>query len=109
MDSVLRISGGEGGFCRAVRERGMPAVALTDLNNMFGAVRFYRAALDAGVKPILGADLTFRPAGRTAIRPGRVTLLCRNATGYRNLLALLTRMYLELEPRGECRRSCGNG
>ncbi|MDE0128009.1 MAG: PHP domain-containing protein, partial [Gammaproteobacteria bacterium] len=48
VDSVLRISGGGGGFCRAVRERGMPAVALTDLNNMFGAVRFYRAALDAG-------------------------------------------------------------
>ncbi|MXW19750.1 MAG: DNA polymerase III subunit alpha [Gammaproteobacteria bacterium] len=99
VDSVLRISGGEGGFCRAVRERGMPAVALTDLNNMFGAVRFYRAALDAGVKPILGADLDFgRPEDGT--RPGRITFLCRNATGYRNLLALLTRMYLELEPRG---------
>ncbi len=100
VDSVLRISGGGGGFCRAVRERGMPAVALTDLNNMFGAVRFYRAALDAGVKPILGADLDFgRPEDGT--RPGRVTFLCRNATGYRNLLALLTRMYLELEPRGD--------
>ncbi|MXW46644.1 MAG: DNA polymerase III subunit alpha [Gammaproteobacteria bacterium] len=99
VDSVLRISGGEGGFCRAVRERGMPAVALTDLNNMFGAVRFYRAALDAGVKPILGADVDFgRP--EDGFRPGRVTFLCRNARGYRNLLALLTRMYLELEPRG---------
>ena len=99
MDSVLRISGGKGGFCRAVRERGMPAVALTDLNNMFGAVRFYRAALDAGVKPILGADLTVGRPGDGA-RSGRVTLLCRNSGGYRNLLALLTRMYLELEPRG---------
>ena len=77
----------------------MPAVALTDLNNMFGAVRFYRAALGAGVKPILGADLSLgRPGGGT--RPGRVTFLCRTAAGYRNLLALLTRMYLELEPRG---------
>ena len=99
VDSVLRISGGKEGFCRAVRERGMPAVAMTDLNNMFGAVRFYRAALDAGVKPILGADLTFGGAGDGA-RPGRLTLLCRNRTGYRNLLALVTRMYLELEPRG---------
>ena len=99
VDSVLRISGGQGGFCRAVRERGMPAVALTDLNNMFGAVRFYRAALDAGVKPILGADLKFGQPGN-GTRPGRLTLLCRNARGYRNLLTLLTRMYLELEPRG---------
>ena len=99
VDSVLRISGGKGGFCREVRERGMPAVALTDLNNMFGAVRFYRAALDAGVKPILGADLTVGRPGDGA-GSGRLTLLCRNARGYRNLLALLTRMYLELEPRG---------
>ena len=100
VDSVLRISGGKGGFCHAVRERGMPAVALTDLNNMFGAVRFYRAALDAGVKPILGADLDFGRPG-DGPRRGRVTLLCRNAAGYRNLLALLTHMYLELEPRGD--------
>ena len=99
MDSVLRVSDGNGGFCKAVRERGMPAVALTDLNNMFGAVRFYRAALDAGIKPILGADLTLAPEG-TGVQPGRLSLLCRNARGYRNLLRLLSRMYLELEPRG---------
>ena len=70
VDSVLRISDGEGGFCRVVRERGMPAVALTDLNNMFGAVRFYRAALSAGVKPILGADLHLAPEGPEARRAG---------------------------------------
>ena len=99
VDSVLRISDGNGGFCAAVRERGMPAVALTDLNNLFGAVRFYKAALGAGVKPILGADLSFGRAGQGA-GAGRLTLLCRNAAGYRNLLALITRMYLELEPRG---------
>ena len=99
VDSVLRISDGKGGFCRAVRDRAMPAVALTDLNNMFGAVRFYRAALNAGIKPILGADLNVGRPGDGG-RPGRVTLLCRNARGYRNLLTLVTRMYLELEPRG---------
>ena len=98
VDSVLRISDGEGGFCRVVRERGMPAVALTDLNNMFGAVRFYRAALSAGVKPILGADLKLAAGGPEA-PPGRITLLCRNAAGYRNLLRLLSRMHLEMEAR----------
>ncbi|WP_446831581.1 DNA polymerase III subunit alpha [Candidatus Foliamicus sp.] len=103
VDSVLRISGAGGGFCRAVRERGMPAVALTDLNNMFGAVRFYRAALNAGVKPILGADLHLAPETANAAHssPGRLTLLCRNAEGYRNLLRLLSRMHLEMEARGE--------
>ena len=98
VDSVLRISDGNGGFCRAVRDRGMPAVAMTDLNNMFGAVRFYRAALAAGIKPILGADLSIAPQGN-GMRPGRVTFLCRNPAGYRNLLGLLSRMYRELEPR----------
>ena len=98
VDSVLRISDGKGGFCRAVRERGMPAVAMTDRNNMFGAVRFYRAALAAGIKPILGADLSLAPQGH-GTQPGRLTLLCRNPAGYRNLLELLTRVYRELEPR----------
>ena len=98
VDSVLRISDGKGGFCGAVRDRGMPAVAMTDLNNMFGAVRFYRSALAAGIKPILGADLSLAPQGNGA-RPGRLTFLCRNPAGYRNLLDLLSRMYRELEPR----------
>ncbi len=98
VDSVLRIGGSDGGFCRAVRERGMPAVALTDLNNMFGAVRFYRAALSAGVKPILGADLHLAPDTADGV-PGRLTLLCRNADGYRNLLRLVSRMHLEMEDR----------
>ena len=99
VDSVLRISGSSAGFCRAVRERGMPAVALTDLNNMFGAVRFYRAALRAGVKPILGADLRLAP-GAPGGAPGRLTLLCRNPEGYRRLLRLVSRMHLEMEAHG---------
>ena len=99
VDSVLRISDGNGGFCRAVRDRGMPAVAMTDLNNMFGAVRFYRAALAAGIKPILGADLSLAPQGN-GVWPGRLTFLCRNLAGYRNLLGLLSQIYRELEPRG---------
>ena len=105
VDSVLRIRDAGGGFCRAVRERGMPAVALTDLNNMFGAVRFYRAALDAGVKPILGADLHLAPdspagpADSPDSAAGRLTLLCRDAAGYRNLMRLLTRMHLGMQVR----------
>ena len=94
VDSVLRIDR----FCHTVRERGMPAVALTDLNNVFGAVRFYRTALSTGIKPILGADLHLAGDAPGA-RPARLTLLCRDADGYRNLLRLLSRMYLQIQPR----------
>ncbi len=98
VDSVLRISDRNGGFCRAVRERGMPAVAMTDRNNMFGAVRFYRAALSAGVKPILGADFDLAPDAADSA-PGRLTLLCRDTGGYRNLIRILSKMHLRMEAR----------
>ncbi len=70
----------------------MPAVALTDLANVFGMVKFYQAAVAAGLKPILGVDLWVEnPADRN--KPSRLVLLCQDATGYRNLCQLLTLAY----------------
>src|SRR5690349_23630917 len=65
-------------------ELGLPAVAVTDLNNLFGMVKFYKSAEGAGVKPIIGADLTLeeRKAGEGA---EQFTLLVQNERGYRNL------------------------
>lgn len=79
----------------AVRQ-GMPAIALTDRNTLGGAVEFHRAALAAGIRPILGCDLDVAPhAGvrgmRNRAKPFRLTLLATNAKGYRNLVALSTR------------------
>ncbi len=81
-------------------EDGMPAVALTDQMNLFGMVKFYKRALAAGVKPIVGADVRIANDDDPA-RPFRLVLLCQNNDGYRNLSGLLSRGYIEGQERGE--------
>jgi DNA polymerase III subunit alpha len=94
-DSVVRVPE----LLEAVATAGMPAVAVTDQNNLFAMVKFYREALRCGVKPLVGVDLLVREEGeRTA--PSRLTLLCQSQAGYRNLARLLTRAYLEGQERG---------
>jgi error-prone DNA polymerase len=79
-------------------ELGMPAVAMTDADTLLGAVRFTDACGRAGVKPILGAQLTL---GRTSEdRSGRVILLARDAAGYANLCRLISAAHSRGE-RGE--------
>ena len=88
---------------KAAHRMGMRALALTDHGNMFGAIRFYKAALKAGVKPIVGYEAYIAPGSRldrTAARGIRdasfhLTLLARNEKGYRNLLKLATTAYLD--------------
>lgn len=65
-----------------------PALALTDLNNLFGAVKFYSAARKAGVKPVIGADVLMEPEGGDK-HPSRLLLLIQNIEGYNNLSELL--------------------
>ena len=79
---------------------GMPAVALTDQNNLFGMVKFYKKAVAAGVKPIIGVDLRILNEDDSA-RPFRLILLCQDSTGYKNLSNLLTKAFLEGQVRGE--------
>ena len=71
---------------------GMPAVALTDQNNVFALPKFYRASQEAGVKPIVGLDVWITPPAGVAER-FRMVLLCQNREGYRNLSQLLTMAY----------------
>ena len=78
-------------------ELGMSAVALTDLGNLFGLIKFYRACLDKGVKPILGIDLHHQPEGAEDKR--RLTVLACSAAGYRNLLRLASCIYTGAEGR----------
>jgi DNA polymerase-3 subunit alpha len=94
-DSVVRVPE----LVAAVAAGGMPAVAVTDAGNLFAMVKFYREALKAGVKPIIGVDLQVAEEGeRTA--PTRLTLLCQSQSGYRNLTRLVSRAYLEGRERG---------
>ncbi|RDH87087.1 MAG: DNA polymerase III subunit alpha [endosymbiont of Escarpia spicata] len=75
-------------------EMGMPAVALTDQCNMFALVRFYQAALGAGLKPITGVDVWIRNS-EDANTPFRLLLLVQNQVGYNNLTRLVSRSYRE--------------
>ncbi len=89
-DSLIRIKP----LMKAVAQAGMPAVALTDYNNLFALVKFYRAAIVEGLKPIIGVDAQIHSA-RENEPPDRLVLLCKNEQGYRNLTRLVTRAYLE--------------
>jgi DNA polymerase-3 subunit alpha len=96
VDSTVRIAS----LMERCAEDAMPAVALTDQNNLFGMVKFYKKAVAAGVKPIIGADLRVANDDKNG-RPFRLILLCQNDTGFRNLSQLLTRAFLEGQVRGE--------
>jgi len=74
-------------YVAAAAGMGLPALALTDTNALYGAVPFYRAAKAAGVKPIIGA--------RIEAGPHRAVLLAKNAKGYRNLCRIVTARRLE--------------
>ena len=71
---------------------GQPAVALADIDNLFAAVKFYKACESAGLKPILGADVHLADGNEAT---SRMTLLCRDRSGYLTLSRLLTRAWME--------------
>jgi error-prone DNA polymerase len=66
---------------------GMPALALTDHDGLYGAIRFYKACLKAGIKPVIGAEVTLQNGNH-------LTLLAKNNQGYSNLCRLITRSHL---------------
>ena len=78
---------------------GMPAVAVTDQCNLFAMVKFYKAAMAAGVKPIIGVDLWVHNDADPN-QPSRLVLLCQNREGYLNLTRLISRSYIEGQERG---------
>jgi DNA polymerase-3 subunit alpha len=85
------------GLCRANR---MPAVAITDSGNLFGALEFATSCAEAGIQPIIGCEvaLVAHEAGDGQRAPRefeRVVLLVQNEAGYRNLLALVSKSYLD--------------
>jgi DNA polymerase-3 subunit alpha len=78
----------------AIKSQGMPAVAITDHCNLFGMVKFYTAALEAGIKPIIGVEVLVHN-NLNASQPCHLVLLCQNQKGYRNLTQLVSRSYIE--------------
>ena len=89
-------------LARTAAELGMPAVAITDHGNLFGAIEFYNQARQAGVKPIIGCEVYVAPGDRRekearGLREAsyHLVLLAQNLTGYHNLVKLASRGYLE--------------
>ncbi len=78
---------------------GMAALAITDLSNLFGMVKFYRAARAAGVKPIVGVDCWITN-DEDRDKPSRLLLLVRSREGYLRLCEILSRAWLTNQHRG---------
>jgi DNA polymerase III subunit alpha len=100
VDGTLRVDDA----VRAATKDAQPALAIADLSNLFGAVKFYSAARKAGVKPIIGADVWLEPessSGEQARAPSRLLLLAQNTQGYLNLCELLSRSWVSNVQRAQ--------
>jgi DNA polymerase-3 subunit alpha len=86
VDGTLRIDDA----AAAAKADGQGALAITDLSNLFGAIKFYKACRGAGVKPIIGADLWMEPESGSQ-QASRLLVLVQNGRGYLNLCRLLAR------------------
>ncbi len=94
-DSILRVDDA----IKLAKKDAMPALALTDLGNVFGLVKFYSGARKKGVKPIAGCDIWVAPP-ESIDKPTRMLLLVQDTQGWRNLCELLTRAYRSNMHRG---------
>ncbi|MBL8312779.1 MAG: DNA polymerase III subunit alpha [Rubrivivax sp.] len=100
VDGTLRIDAA----AAAARADGQGALAISDLNNLFGAVKFYGACRGKGVKPILGADVLLEPAAALPggdRQPSRLLLLVQSNAGYLNLCELLARAWVHNAQRAQ--------
>ncbi|MGZ8224722.1 MAG: PHP domain-containing protein, partial [Methylobacter sp.] len=95
VDGIVKIKP----LVKRLAELNMPAVAITEYANLFSLVKFYRAALGQGIKPIAGSDvLIFNPEEPAA--PNRLTLLVNNDAGYITLTELISKAYQEGQHQG---------
>ena len=72
-----------------------PALAITDLNNLFGTIKFYKTARKSGIKPVIGVEIFLEGLGQDATALSRMLLLVQNQQGYLNLSELLTRAWTQ--------------
>lgn len=95
VDGIVRIED----YIDAASKDAMPAVALTDLSNLFGAIKFYKAARGRGIKPILGCELWLENTSNRD-QAFRILLLVQTSAGYLKLCQLISKAYLENQYRG---------
>ena len=93
-DGVVRVKE----LIKSCAANAMPAVAVTDDSNLFAMIKFYKAAMGAGVKPIMGADLWVESSHLE--EPARLSFLVQNEAGYQNLTLLISRAWQTNQDRG---------
>jgi DNA polymerase-3 subunit alpha len=91
VDSTCRIDD----VVQAAADDQQPALAITDLSNLFGAIKFYKAARGKGVQPILGAEIFLEGLGADPLALSRVMVLVQSSQGYLNLSELLARAWTQ--------------
>jgi len=95
VDGLIRMAP----LLQRARELDFPALAVTEQGNLFSLVKFYRQAQQAGIKPLIGAELRILDDGPES-QASSLLLLCQNDTGYHNLTRLITRSYTEGQVQG---------
>ena len=95
VDSTIRIKQ----LMPAVEAGEMPAIAMTDQNNLFGMVKFYRAARGMGIKPVFGVDVLLVDEDDDDLLYHMI-LLCQNDAGYKNVTKLISQAYMEGQKLG---------
>ncbi|MCW8419048.1 DNA polymerase III subunit alpha [Fluoribacter dumoffii] len=98
VDGLVRVKP----LMKVLPSRGMCAVAVTDYCNLFAAVKHYKTAVDAGIKPIIGSDLPCHDPEQPE-RVFSMVLLCLNSEGYKNLTCLISKAYQEGQHLGQPR------
>ena len=94
-DSTVRLDSA----IKKVKEQGVGALGLTDLNNIFGGLIFYTHARKAGVKALMGCDLVIQNEADRE-KPFRMAVICQNHDGYKNLCEILTHAWLKNQYMG---------
>ena len=106
LDGACRL----GDLVARAKELGMQSLAITDHGNMFAAVDFYRACKKEGIRPIIGCEIYVAPRSRfdrdkvLDKEYSHLILLCKNETGYKNLIKIVSRAYTEgfyFKPRAD--------
>lgn len=91
-DSLIRIKD----LIKESSDNNFPAVAITDTNNIFSLVKFYKTAIKNGIKPIIGIEIDLKNKG-SKNNSSKVVLLCKNMKGFHNLSNLITDSYINLD------------
>ena len=89
IDGLIKIND----LAKTAANMSMPAVTVTEKNNIFSAVKFYRAMHEQGIKPLIGAELNLVTEDKDKFH--NIILLCQHIDGYKNLSKLITKSYME--------------